>query len=319
MRSTGTITGALFLLAFTTLARAQDDAVDPGMAALAAADARVARLAWVLQTANVALCPADVRAIPGFAVQSLSQFGAKDRVRAARFYGDDPHPIVSAVAAQSGAARAGLRTGDIILSINGLPTPDVLPGRASYDAVGETEARIDTALAHAPVRLSLRRAGRTFDMVIVGDRGCASRVQLVPHGSINARADGRYIQIDGDMLDFVRSDDELAAVMAHELAHNILHHHRDDTVQRITKAQSRANEYAADQLGVWLYARAGFDLAAQLPLFSRLKAKVGGGLFPDRFHPGWNDRIARIADAIGTIERQRAAHQPLIPPSAVAQ
>lgn len=51
---------------------------DPGLAALEDADARVATVAWRLQTSNAELCPVK-SILAGFAVETLGQYQPQAR------------------------------------------------------------------------------------------------------------------------------------------------------------------------------------------------------------------------------------------------
>jgi beta-barrel assembly-enhancing protease len=254
------------------------------MAALRAQDARVADVAWRLQTANAALCP-DGR-VNGVAVQAQSQFA--DDV------GLGDRPVVAAVAMGSAAAKAGLRAGDVLLAADGQPMPVANKG-AGYAPVAATEA----ILERDAVTLQVRRDDAVQSIVFHADAGCPSRVQIVPGRRINAQADGRYVQINAGMIDFVANDDELAAVVAHELAHNILKH-------RDKKTPSKQAEYEADRLSIALVVRAGFDVGAVVPFWTRFEKKTSPGLFSDGTHPGTKKRLAALNAAIADFESSQA-------------
>ena len=296
---------------------------DAGLATLQAADARLANVAWRLQTANVALCR-DVAPLPGFTVQALTQYPVSERPRVARALGLDTRPAVAAVAPDGAAARAGILPGDALVSIDGVAAPATQGRRKAYDQAGATEDAIEAALADRSAALTLERAGVVREVMLAGDRGCASRVQLVPEGDLNARADGRYVQITGKMYDFAQSDDELATIVAHELAHNILAHRAALDAAGVSRGlfkgmgrsgeAFRRTEYEADRLGIWLMARAGFDERAAPGFWRRLGERTGLGIFSAGTHPRWRDRIARVDAAVAQVQAQRVAGAPLLPP-----
>lgn len=277
-------------------------AIDPDLQALRTADMRLATVAHRLQVAAVGLCP-DVARLPGITVQALSQYDAAGRARLMAQLALGDVPSVAAVATGSDAARQGLRPGDAIIAINGAATP-AAPKRSGYAQVGATEDQLDAALAQGPVRLRLAPDNR--EVTLAGDRGCASRVQLTAGGLLRTQADGRYVQISQKMFDLARGDDELAAVTAHELSHNILRHNA-------LKTPSKQAEYEADRLSVWLVARAGYDLGAVLPFWEALRKKTDYGIFADASHPGWGKRIAAITAAVAAVRAQQAAGVLLVP------
>ncbi len=303
-------------------------APDNGLAALQAADARVAAVAWRLQTAGIALCDRS-EVLPGFTMNTLAQYGPADRARVAAALGLGARPTVVAVVAQSNAAKAGLRAGDLIAAIGGAPTDDRLPPNASYAPVERAEAMVTAGLNTPPLILAVSRAGDVRTVRVTGDRGCASQVQIVSGAALGAQADGRYVQLTAGTIDFLSDDDELAALMAHELAHNFLRHRAKLDATGVSRgifagvgksgAALRATEYEADRWSVWIVARGGYPLESVVPFWTRwAKARGDFGILSDGTHPRWADRIARIAAAVAEAKAQIAAGKPLIPPAPTA-
>lgn len=296
---------------------------DAGLAALQAEDLRVATVAWRLQTANVALCPTIAGRVAGLSVHALSQYAAPLRAQARAQFALGERVGIAAVAPSSAAARAGLRAGDALLSVNGVETPAVRTGALDYGPVARVEAQIEAALAKPPAELRMGRGPDVFRIVLGGDAGCKSRVQIVSDGAFNAQADGQYVQISAAMLEFAESDDGLATIIGHELAHNILGHRARLDADRVSRgifaglgrngAKLRATEYEADRLGVWLMTRAGYDVDAVVPFWTRLGKKTGKGILSDGTHPGWKERLRRLAQAVSEVKAQRAAGTTLLP------
>jgi len=263
-------------------------ALASALSSLREADARVAAIAWRLQTANVTLCR-DVVALPGFSVETLDQYRQSERAEAAAEFGLGDLPGVSTVVPGSAADKAGLKPGDTILAVDGKPMPRTLGGKADYGRTAAAEAALADALARPPVTLTL--ASRTI--ASSGDRGCASAVQLVPGARLDALADGHYVQISGAMYAFVANDDELAFIIAHELAHNVV-----AEAKRATHAsRQRAAELAADSAAIGMMARAGYDVGAVLPLMERLRRKNRSSWL-DGSHPAWPSRLAAAMQAV---------------------
>ena len=281
-------------------------AVDPSLMRLRGEDARVANIAWRLQTANAAICTNNANLI-GLSVQSLSQYPKNQRAAAKAQLGLNRNVAIAAIVPDSPAARVGLAVGDAILAINDSQTPVVLD-EDGYAPVGKVEDMLDAAMAQPSVKLRVARAGTARDVTLTGQSGCASRVQIIAGKSINAGADGRYVQINARMIEFVASDDELAVIMGHELAHNVLRH-------IALKTPSQQAEYEADRLGVWLVARAGYDVDAVVPFWTRFEKRTNAGIFADGTHPSPKKRVAAVAKAVAELKAQRAAGKPLIPPA----
>jgi predicted Zn-dependent protease len=98
----------------------------------------------------------------------------------------------------------------------------------------------------------------------------------------------------------VQNDDELAAVLAHELAHNVLQHQSSANRKR----SEREREVEADRLSLYLMDRAGFDPQASVAFWERFRPRRG--LF-SRSHPHWQKRVEILQQEIANLERQRAS------------
>lgn len=136
--------------------------------------------------------------------------------------------------------------------------------------------------------------------------------------------------IDGLML----TDDELATVMAHEIAHALREHSREQVSRAyaqqfglgavaalaglndaslqlasvfsdvtFTLPKSRLAETEADQIGLELMARAGYEPKAALSLWEKM-AKAGQGATPGFFstHPSGTTRMAEIRALLPKVE-----------------
>lgn len=323
---------AVALAAVVLLADAPEPKqVDPGLAAslqaLAAKDLRVATVAYRLQTAGAPHCPKHTR-LSGLVVQDASQYRADLRPAVAQLFGLTDLPTVTAVVPDSVGARAGVRVGDGIVTINGQSLAAELPGVKKRSADGSRFSvlldRLDAAFAAGPVVLQLRRDGQPLTVTFEGAEACRSAVQLDLSGARNASADGRIVSISQGVFDFTRSDDELAFVIGHELSHNILGH-RDFLDSTHTSegllsgigrngARIRDTERQADYFGVYLTAWAGYDPHAAAAFWKRMAhADPLGGLFSDGTHPGNGSRVRDLERAADEIDAKRAAHQPLDP------
>lgn len=245
-----------------------------------------------------------------------------------RAFGFAGRPALSAVVPGSPADRAGLVAGDTITTVDGvaLPARDVpqpdrrVPG---YAATAALLARLAAAFSRGPATLTIVRGAAERVVRIDPVAGCASAVELQAGTTPNAWSDGHAVALTSAMAAAAASDDELAVVIGHELAHNFLHHRqRLDAAgiggglgSRIGRkaAQVRETEDEADALGLYLAARAGYDPAAAATFWQRFGAEHGDGLFPDATHPRWRDRVATLTRIAAEIAAKRSAGLPLVP------
>ena len=157
-------------------------------------------------------------------------------------------------------------------------------------------------------------------------------VNLIKSDEINANCGpGGKIFVYSALIDDLKlTDDELAAVMGHEIAHALREHSReamskaygievakqgaaaifglgqnsmalgDAAVQYgMTLPNSRANENEADLIGLELSARAGYNPNAAISLWNKM-AKASEGAPPEFMstHPASDSRIASLQAAI---------------------
>jgi predicted Zn-dependent protease len=157
-------------------------------------------------------------------------------------------------------------------------------------------------------------------------------VNLVQSDELNANCGpgGKIIFYNGLIDKLKLTDDEIAAVMGHEIAHALREHGREamskaygvqvarqgagallglgqdslavaDTVVQyaMTLPNSRSNENEADLIGLELSARAGFDPNAAITLWNKM-TQASGGSQPEFMstHPASSSRIASLEAAI---------------------
>jgi hypothetical protein len=282
---------------------------------LRADDHRVAAVAYQIAIAAGRLC-SDSFPVTGLLLHHLPEYDRSDRADYVRAYGLDRGPGVLSVVEGSPAAAAGLRAGDVLLAVNGttFPSPAAMArerDRRRWRAMAErSEALLEDQLQQGPAALAVLRGGETLRLTLGSRPGCPMRVRLARSAQNNAFSDGRYVIMTSSLLDFLESDDELAAVLAHELAHNLLGHKQQLREQRVphgllrgfgkNAGRVRATEEEADRLSARLLWAAGYDLSAPVTLWRRYEARFGGPqLF--RTHPGaaarerqWNEAVAAL-------------------------
>lgn len=189
-----------------------------------------------------------------------------------------------------------------------------------------------------PVQLSVdesRRLDVIFSNLVAHssrNRQVNFKLTVVKDPTINAFAlPGGYVFINTGLLDFARSDAEIAGVLGHEIGHidckhgmktlyrtvgmaamwSLVMHKNDsrykDTLNRIAGVSmalvqlgySREAEFEADQYGVKLMTSSGYSKADLLNFWKRVAAEEGSGEMSGFFkflstHPPLSERIQRI-------------------------
>src|SRR4051812_15722797 len=318
----------IFLAAFLLLAAPLPPAMaqapaEGSLLAMRALDQRVAAIGYRLAVAARPLC-VRLENLPGFAVHDLSQYGAEFRPAAIRAFGLDAGPAVLALVPDGPAARAGLRLDDVLLSLDGRPLPHGDPERTrSFDRMAQILNQLEAAFADGAADLEIIRAGTRLALHIGTEPGCASRFQLIPSGRMNAEADGRYVQVTTALAGYVADDAELAAVLAHEFAHNILGHRVRLDAAHVSRGlfgnfgrnaqRIRETEIEADRFSVYLLDRAGYDPEAAVRFWTRFGQR-GLNFLGSPTHPNWRSRIASFETEIAAIRRAHAEGREPVPP-----
>lgn len=284
-------------------------------------EARVATIGFRLTTANAAWCPAHQPQF-GWIWGDPRLYDADRRPEALAAYGasDRDAPFIAAIAPASPAAAAGMRVGAAVLEIQGAPVP-AGDGGHPFSRI----TAIETYLAALPpgARLALG-GGEEQPVDIAPVPGCVSDFRVEPSAKPGAVADGRMVLVNYGLAQFATNDDELAAAVAHELAHNILRHRDRLDAVGVDRGLARQfgrnarlfrqTEVEADRLSVWLLAGAGYDPAAGARFWTRFGQRKGRPLLQAGTHPRWRDRVASLDAEAAAIAAARAAGRPLHPP-----
>lgn len=209
---------------------------------------------------------------------------------------------VEAVAADSPAAQAGLNRDDTLLSFGGENIATAFPPqKPRWKRLVAVDAAIAAAVARGPVTLvwSTPQGGQ-HEATIVGAHTCPTRFEVLAKGS-KAEADGSRVILGINFPAFSYPEDELAGVVAHELAHNLLSHRKLLDKLGRTTTRVRLTEREADRLAPWLLANAGYDPEAMARFMRHWGPVHDGGLFRKRDHDGWDERAAMIEREVGRV------------------
>lgn len=288
-----------------------------GLLAMQQLDQRVTTIGYRLVTSAGDLC-ADKVPVPGFAVHDLSQYRSDEQAVVEETFRFDGAPLVLAVAPDSPAAAAGIQVGDALIRIGTEPVAPAPRGTAnSYARVSALLSQLDSAGHSGVLALELRRKQQVLTVTAALRDGCRTRFQTKVSNAIDAKADGRYVEVNTGLITFAGNEDELAAIMAHELAHNILHHRARLDAAGVSRGilgqfgknarLIRETEDEADRLGVYLMDRAGYPPQAAIAFWTRFGGEHGLGIFTAPTHLSESKRIDLIRVEITRIAAMRAA------------
>ncbi len=304
----GLLAGVFSLLVLTGASAHADDAAL--FEAVRAADARVASIGWRLASANAKLCD-RIEAGTGLQIHTLDQFDAGVRESARAHFHFATPVAVEAVVSGSPADRAGLLPDDSLVRIGSVDIAGLAGKPNSTDRLVAAQLAIAALPANVPIAVEVIRAGAPLRVTLLPVPACKSRFELELDGGFGASADGTMVQIGSGFLDDY-PDDQLAAVLAHEFAHNILHH-RDRLAARgvdygllsgfgANVKYFRQTEVQADLLSVYLLSNAGYPPRASVAFWKHFGPSKAGGILRSRSHPAWRDRVATLEAEAARVE-----------------
>lgn len=263
---------------------------------------RLQAVSFRVLTAAADFCPDSRGPLYGVSVATRKSFGEKLQPAAESVLSLDDTPRITAVAPGSPAEKAGLLPGDAIVKVGETEVPP-----------GDDAQRI--------VRESFRRGGLSATDVELGGQhprsvtmdpvaACDYRLAILPEGKVNAYTNGRTISVTKGMLWFARDDNDLALVLSHEVAHNILGH---TGLIATLFVPAKRRETDADYLGLYIMARAGYDLSGAPAFWRRVATAFPKLIDESESHPVMPDRFVALRQASEEIRRRKAAGLPLAP------
>lgn len=281
---------------------------------------RLYSVADTVALAGAPLCKARVRPHSGMRAWSHDRLGPQ-APQATRAQRPGSGVTVFTVARNGPAARAGLRPGDTITSVNGESIPAMAGAMSIY------AARMEAALAEGgPVLVGYTREGERHMARIAPAPACDYRIVFSNSPTVNAATDGRSVIVMRGLVNLLSSDEQLALVVGHELSHNVLGHfqrgralgHQAGPFETGALASMRAFEREADHFGLYFVALAGYDLETAIQSAQKMAARSPFGDSGSATHPSQAERFAGLQAALREIRGKLARGQAPVPDIRVA-
>ncbi len=293
---------------------------------------RLERIGFRILRANASLCGKNRTYSCGFIYLARGIIPKEYREAYRRLFGIKNLPTVLYVIPGSPAEAAGLKEGDVIYAINQNPLPPNKEGVKKFNKILNNNHGED-------IVLSIERQSQRMDITIKPVCICNYPIILKNSDEVNAFADGRYVVVFSGMMRFLNSDDELALVISHELAHNTMGHIKKQAVNRtigtllgaivseltgvnVTRIGAQTGqllfsqefEAEADYVGCYYAARAGYDVSKAAQLWRRMAATHPAAInLKGSTHPSTAKRFLAIEKTAEEINQKIKNGKPLIP------
>ena len=300
---------------------------------LATMQNRLYRVAAPLIVNNPQLCKSQARNLLGFTAKNRYSYSNEYIAAAQKVLGLGDKLQVMGVLAGSGAANAGVRTGDVLLSVEDRVLPE---GENAERQAASILAPLVTG--RSSVKIAVLRGGSNVTLNVPLTNACAYGFELGNTDNVTAYADGYRVLVSRGMMKFARTDDELAYVLAKEMAHNTLGHPARqrtsatvggiiDNLTRIRPDMSTMSGLAgvkpmpqeldaiADRLSLYMLVRAGYSIDDTIPFWRRLATQYPPTVLNayTAMHPGTNFRVAAMGRTLKDIKAKQAANKPMMP------
>lgn len=176
-------------------------------------------------------------------------------------------------------------------------------------------------------------------------RPCYYYFKMQDSDDLNAYADGKNVVMFTGMLRFMQSDEEVATVLSHELAHNLMGHPEATqgnaaagallgvAIDALAGSQGYSTngqfsqmgasagvltysvpfELEADYVGMYIMGRAGYDISKAPGLWRRMSLENPEGIYNRTTHPTNAERFVALNKTINEISSKKKIGMELLP------
>lgn len=290
-------------------------------------------------TNGAPLCGEQVAPYFGLHTWNIDDLAQDWRIPAAKRYGLDDAIRVAFVVPGSPADQAGIKAGDVMISLNEKP---VVLGKEARKLFAEN---LRGAAKLGPVEFEVRRDSTWHKLQVDPVSACDFDTRLARGSDKNAYADGKNIVIYQGMMEFFKTDDEVALVVSHELAHNAMKHLDAkqtnatiggllglvlDVAAAVGGVNTNGNfsklgsglaagaysvqfEQEADYVGLYFMKLAGYKIDDAANFWRRMATADPRSITMKSSHPTSPERFVAIETAVQEIEGKMAAGLPMEP------
>jgi hypothetical protein len=260
-------------------------------------DQRLQDVGWRLVRSNAAFCSRVVSSI-GLQMQDMASYGEPAIARAAIGITGDFAVQTAARGSPADLAGGFTRNREIVRLERFDPNQWEAENRLDWQRLARAHAHVEAMLTeHNGIEITFADGAA---IKVSPQEVCATRFELMGGGR-RAVADGQRVLIGMEFPAFGYDEDQFAAVVAHELAHNLLDHSGWLEQQGRNRRNVRDTEREADRLMPWLLANAGYDPAAAVRFMEYWGPRHDKGLLRSRTHDSWRSRVRRVRAELSLI------------------
>lgn len=255
---------------------------------------RLQNVAAPLLKANEALCPRIRRDI-GMTVHTLSDYQPSLQPFAEVLIGASDRLSVRTIRDGSPADKAGLKTGDVIIGINGAYMPGGFTVQRFFEIATQNAFKGETA------ELKIIRGETRLDINVMPETLCDYPANVFFNDKANGHTDGEQIIITSELMKTVPDDVNLALIIAHEMAHAIKGHQRKE----------KALELKADRMALILMSRADYDIDRAIGYWREAVHPHADYQETSKTHPSISERYENFRKEQARIKKLKAAGKTL--------
>jgi hypothetical protein len=242
---------------------------------------------------------------------------------------------ILAIAPRSPAERAGLREGDVILSLGPAEMPRGEKFPRAFERAFARHVKEDV-----PLSIKVYRGGSFLDYVLTPGSVADIQANLIKSDQVNAYASGKNVMVTSRMMEFAKSDSQLGLIIGHEIAHMIMNHQRAKVANQLfgmivdtasaafygvetgrafekaaSKAYSQEFEIEADHVGLYILALSGSDFREAISLWRDMAASEHSSVYAplSASHPGAAERFILLGQTAAEVEHKRISRQSIVP------
>jgi hypothetical protein len=293
---------------------------------------RLMRVSYPILEASAPLCEDDIRPTLGIVYVNKYSFQEDFHDTAVRVFGMGEALQIGQVIPGSPGDIAGLKEGDVLVKFmrESVPTGE----GAAKEFFGMMMKDIKS---EKPVKITVCRNDTLKEIEVIPKDICIYPVVVGRGDEVNAYADGQKVVIAKGMMRFAQKDQELALVVAHELAHNSMHHMDARAKNYLlgslvdilaaaygintqgvfgrtaAMAYSKSFEAEADYVGLYIMAWTGLKIENAALFWRRMAAEHPGNIARSHAatHPATPERFVALEKTVEEIQGKIEANLPL--------